>query len=89
MSARASSALKLGVEIAVPVAMVAAWQLWAQTADDQFFPPPSTILREFQDAQMVLYGATLVLCVQFLPGGLVSLVDMVWRAARRTSDASS
>ena len=49
MSARASSALKLGVEIAVPVAMVAAWQLWAQAADDQFFPPPSTILREFQD----------------------------------------
>jgi branched-chain amino acid transport system permease protein len=47
------------------------------------------VLREFQDAQMVLYGATLVLCVQFLPGGLVSLVDMVWRAARRTSDAAS
>jgi branched-chain amino acid transport system permease protein len=47
------------------------------------------ILREFQDAQMVLYGATLVLCVQFLPGGLVSLVDMVWRMARRTSDAAS
>jgi branched-chain amino acid transport system permease protein len=47
------------------------------------------LLREFQDAQMVLYGATLVLCVQFLPGGLVSLVDLVWRAARRTSDAAS
>ena len=47
------------------------------------------ILREFKDAQMVIYGITLVLCVQFLPGGLISLVDMVWRAVRRISDGAS
>lgn len=47
------------------------------------------ILREFKDAQMVIYGITLILCVQFLPGGLISLVDMAWRAVRRTSDGTS
>jgi branched-chain amino acid transport system permease protein len=34
-------------------------------------------LREFKDAQMVIYGVTLILCVQFLPGGLISLVERV------------
>jgi len=33
-------------------------------------------LREFKDAQMVIYGVLLILCVQFLPGGLISLVDI-------------
>jgi branched-chain amino acid transport system permease protein len=47
------------------------------------------ILREFKDAQMVIYGVTLVLCVQFLPGGLVSLVDLAWRAVRRGSHGAS
>ena len=42
------------------------------------------VLREFKDAQMVIYGVTLVLFMQFLPGGLVSLADMAWRAVRRT-----
>ena len=39
------------------------------------------VLREFKDAQMVIYGVILILCVQFLPGGLISLVDVVRRAA--------
>lgn len=42
------------------------------------------VLREFKDAQMVIYGVTLVLFMQFLPGGLVSLAEMAWRAVRRT-----
>jgi branched-chain amino acid transport system permease protein len=41
------------------------------------------VLREFKDAQMVIYGVALILCVQFLPGGLISLVDTAWRAVRR------
>lgn len=32
------------------------------------------LLRELKDAQMVIYGATLVLCMQFLPGGLASVL---------------
>jgi branched-chain amino acid transport system permease protein len=47
------------------------------------------ILREFKDAQMVIYGVTLILCVQFLPGGLISLVEKVGRAVWRTSDGAS
>jgi branched-chain amino acid transport system permease protein len=43
------------------------------------------VLREFKDAQMVIYGVTLVLFMQFLPGGLISLPDVVWRAVRRRS----
>lgn len=49
MSARASSALKVGAEIAVPVALLALWQVWTAQADSQFFPKLSTILVEFRD----------------------------------------
>jgi branched-chain amino acid transport system permease protein len=41
------------------------------------------VFRELKDAQMVVYGATLILCVQFLPGGLISLGDLAARAWRR------
>jgi branched-chain amino acid transport system permease protein len=43
------------------------------------------VLREFKDAQMVIYGVTLVMFMQFLPGGLISLPNVVWRAVRRRS----
>jgi branched-chain amino acid transport system permease protein len=42
------------------------------------------LLREFKDAQMVIYGVTLILCVQFLPDGLISLVERTRRAVWRT-----
>jgi branched-chain amino acid transport system permease protein len=41
------------------------------------------LLREFADAQMVIYGGTLILFTQFLPGGLISLVDRVRSVARK------
>jgi len=41
------------------------------------------LLREFKDAQMVIYGVLLILCVQFLPGGLISLVDIAHSLLRR------
>jgi branched-chain amino acid transport system permease protein len=46
------------------------------------------ILREFKDAQMVIYGVILILCVQFLPGGLISLVDKVLNRKRRAADGA-
>lgn len=49
MSRRGDQAVKLAAEIAVPIAIVAAWQLWAVNRDDPKFPPPSTILAKFQD----------------------------------------
>jgi ABC-type nitrate/sulfonate/bicarbonate transport system permease component len=49
VNARAYKAAKIGVEIAVPVALLAAWQLWTAHADSQFFPRLSTILVEFRD----------------------------------------
>ena len=49
MSARRSEALKIAAEIAVPVAMVLVWEWWARSADSRFWPPPSTILAQFQD----------------------------------------
>jgi ABC-type branched-subunit amino acid transport system ATPase component/ABC-type branched-subunit amino acid transport system permease subunit len=33
------------------------------------------IFRRFKDAQMVVYGLTLVLCLMFVPGGLASLLQ--------------
>jgi ABC-type nitrate/sulfonate/bicarbonate transport system permease component len=40
---------KVIAEIVVPIAIVAAWQLWAVHRDDPKFPPPWTILQKFQD----------------------------------------
>jgi len=49
MSARASKVLKIAAEIAVPIAMLVAWQLWTAQAENPSFPRLSTILVEFRD----------------------------------------
>lgn len=49
MSPRTASSLKLGAEIAVPVAILLCWQLWTASADSQFFPTPTSILGDFHD----------------------------------------
>jgi ABC-type nitrate/sulfonate/bicarbonate transport system permease component len=49
MTARRSEALKVAAEVAVPVAIVLAWEAWARSADSQFWPPPSTIASQFRD----------------------------------------
>ncbi len=41
------------------------------------------IFREFKDAQMVVYGVALILCMRFLPGGLVSVPAAIGRALER------
>jgi branched-chain amino acid transport system permease protein len=46
-------------------------------------------LREFKDAQMVIYGITLILCMQFLPGGLISIWERIDHAVRRSPDGTS
>jgi ABC-type nitrate/sulfonate/bicarbonate transport system permease component len=48
VSPRAYRAARIAAEIAVPVAILAAWQLWTATAHDPKFPRLSTILVEFQ-----------------------------------------
>lgn len=49
MSVRAYRTLKVGAEILVPIAILAAWQLWTAQADSQYFPKLSTILVEFRE----------------------------------------
>jgi ABC-type nitrate/sulfonate/bicarbonate transport system permease component len=49
VSTRTYKALKIGAEIAVPVAILAAWQLWTASAQDPHFPRLSTILVEFRE----------------------------------------
>jgi ABC-type nitrate/sulfonate/bicarbonate transport system permease component len=49
MSTRTHKTLRVGVEIAVPVAILAAWQLWTVRAEDPLFPRLSTILVEFRE----------------------------------------
>jgi ABC-type nitrate/sulfonate/bicarbonate transport system permease component len=46
---RRRSTLAVAAEIAVPVAILAAWQVWSAHAQNQHFPRLSTILVEFQD----------------------------------------
>jgi ABC-type branched-subunit amino acid transport system permease subunit len=41
------------------------------------------LLREFKDGQMVIYGILLIICVQFLPGGLISLAESGGSLLRR------
>jgi ABC-type nitrate/sulfonate/bicarbonate transport system permease component len=48
MSGRAYSTAKIAVEIAVPVAILLAWQTWTAHAHSQYFPKLSTILVEFR-----------------------------------------
>jgi len=49
VSARTYQGLKVAAEIAVPVAILLAWQLWTASADSQYFPRLSTILVEFRE----------------------------------------
>jgi ABC-type nitrate/sulfonate/bicarbonate transport system permease component len=49
MSTRTYRTLKVGAEIAVPVAILAAWQLWTVQAENPNFPRLSTILVQFQE----------------------------------------
>jgi ABC-type nitrate/sulfonate/bicarbonate transport system permease component len=49
VSRRTYEVAKVCAAIAVPVAIVGIWQLWAQRADSQFFPPPWDILETFKD----------------------------------------
>lgn len=49
MRGRAFTPLAIAAEIAVPVALLAAWQLWTVQAGSQYFPRLSTILVEFRE----------------------------------------
>lgn len=49
MSRRAYTMLAIAAEIAVPVTLLAAWQLWTVRANSQYFPRLSTILVEFRE----------------------------------------
>lgn len=41
------------------------------------------VLRELKDAEMIVYGISLILCLAFLPGGLVSLPERLAALKRR------
>jgi ABC-type nitrate/sulfonate/bicarbonate transport system permease component len=49
MTGRTYTAVKVGAEMAVPVALLVAWQAWTAHAHSQFFPRLSTILVEFRE----------------------------------------
>ena len=49
MSARTYRTLRVAAEIAVPIAILVAWQLWTVRAKDPLFPRLSTILVEFRE----------------------------------------
>ena len=49
MSRRVYNGLAIGAEILVPLAILAAWQLWTVQAGNDHFPRLTTILVEFKD----------------------------------------
>lgn len=49
MRSRAFTPLAIAAELAVPLALLAAWQVWTVQAQDPFFPRLTTILVEFRE----------------------------------------
>ena len=49
MSHRLYRSLRIGAEIAVPILILLAWQLWTVHADDPKFPRLSTIIGQFRE----------------------------------------
>jgi ABC-type nitrate/sulfonate/bicarbonate transport system permease component len=49
LSPRLYRTAKIAAEIAVPILLLVAWQLWTIHKDDPKFPRPTTILSTFQD----------------------------------------
>ena len=65
-------AAKIAAEIAVPVAILVAWQLWTVHASSQFFPRLSTILVEFRDMWLFSqFGTHVVPSLQRIALGFV------------------
>jgi ABC-type nitrate/sulfonate/bicarbonate transport system permease component len=58
VNGRAYAGLKVAAEIAVPLALLAAWQLWTVQAGSQYFPRLSTILVEFREMWLFSQFAT-------------------------------
>jgi ABC-type nitrate/sulfonate/bicarbonate transport system permease component len=49
VTTRRYSSLAVALEIAVPLAILVAWQAWTASADNQHFPTPTTILEQFRE----------------------------------------
>jgi ABC-type nitrate/sulfonate/bicarbonate transport system permease component len=49
VTSRARSAAAVGLELAVPIALLLLWQLWTASANDPHFPRVTTILVEFRE----------------------------------------
>ena len=65
-------AAKIVAEIAVPLLILAAWQLWTVHASSQFFPRLSTILVEFRDLWLFSqFGTHVVPSLQRIALGFV------------------
>jgi ABC-type nitrate/sulfonate/bicarbonate transport system permease component len=95
MSVRAYRVLKIGAEIAVPIAILAAWQLWTASAHSRFFPRLSTILVKFQEMwlfsqfgthvvpslERVFFGFAIAVVIAIALGVPLGLSSLARRAA--------
>jgi ABC-type nitrate/sulfonate/bicarbonate transport system permease component len=95
VSGRTYRIAKILAEIAVPIAILAAWQLWTATADDQKFPTPWTILVEFRDLWLFAeFGKHVVpsleriglgFAIAVLAGVALGVPLGLWSTARRAA----
>jgi ABC-type nitrate/sulfonate/bicarbonate transport system permease component len=79
VSVRTYRTLKVGAEIAVPLAILAAWQLWTVSADPQYFPRLSTILVQFRELWLFdQFGTHVVPSLQriFLGFGIAAVLGV-------------
>jgi branched-chain amino acid transport system permease protein len=56
--------------------------LWGAVAGAAFLTVLPEVLRAIEDYDILVYGAMLILCMMFLPGGLAEGVARVTRASR-------
>jgi ABC-type nitrate/sulfonate/bicarbonate transport system permease component len=79
MSARVRRRLAVGLEIAVPIGIVAGWWAWSAAGDSFYYPPLSDILETFRDTWLFeRVGSDVVPSLErMLAGWVISVVVAV------------
>jgi branched-chain amino acid transport system permease protein len=86
--APASFGFGFSVQLVVMVVLGGMASVWGSVAGAFFLTALPEALREFEDVDILVYGAILVLTIMFLPDGLAGGLSRLSRRLRRSGGAS-
>ncbi|WP_300157402.1 branched-chain amino acid ABC transporter permease [Solidesulfovibrio sp.] len=86
--APASFGFSFSVQLVVMVVLGGMASVWGSVAGAFFLTALPEALREFEDIDILVYGAILVLTIMFLPDGLAGGLSRLARRLRRSGGAS-